>query len=51
MDQHLILIKIEQSDINVYLKNGVHDSSDLYKIRDILIAHPGGSDSVTIYNE
>ena len=30
-----------KSDINVYLKNGVHDSSDLYKIRDILIAHPG----------
>ena len=33
--------KNRKSDINVYLKNGVHDSSDLHKIRDILMAHPG----------
>ena len=37
----------EQLVLNVYLRSGVHDSSDLYKIRDILIAHPG-SDSVGI---
>ena len=31
----------QKSGVNVYLKSGVHDKSDLHKIRDILMDHPG----------
>ena len=31
----------QKPGVNVYLKSGVHDKSDLHKIRDILMDHPG----------
>ena len=31
----------QKPSVNVYLKSGVHDKSDLHKIRDILMDHPG----------